>query len=369
MKICHITSVHDHDDIRIFQKECVSLAKNDEFQVYLVAEGDSIEVEGVSIIGLGERPRKRLERFLNFADQAYNKAIHIDADLYHFHDPELLRFAKKLKKRGKIVIYDSHEIITEQIKIKSYIPKFLRGFISRVFEAYETRTCRYIDAIIFPCPIDGKHPFEGKANKYIYINNLPIINEQALQIKRSFLPRAICCVGSLTEARGIENLVKACYISNTKLILAGDISPSSFKEHLNNMKEFDNVEYRGFCNKEQVAEIYKSSGLLVSNIISVGQYGNPGNLPTKVYESMMFAIPVILSDVKYNRDFIDKYECGLIANENDPFDIAEKINYIFDNQEKALLMGENGRNAVLEYFNWSIEEKKLVDLYMSFKSD
>ena len=98
MKICHITSVHDHDDIRIFQKECVSLAKNDEFQVYLVAEGDSIEVEGVSIIGLGERPRKRLERFLNFADQAYNKAIHIDADLYHFHDPELLRFAKKLKK-------------------------------------------------------------------------------------------------------------------------------------------------------------------------------------------------------------------------------------------------------------------------------
>ena len=39
------------------------------------------------------------------------------------------------------------------------------------------------------------------------------------------------------------------------------------------------------------------------------------------------------------------------------------IKYFTNNIDEAKEMGENGRRAILEEFNWGIEEKKLVKLY------
>ena len=52
-KVCHVTSVHESDDLRIFDKECISLAKNKDMKVYLVARGESRIEQGVSVIGAG----------------------------------------------------------------------------------------------------------------------------------------------------------------------------------------------------------------------------------------------------------------------------------------------------------------------------
>ena len=40
VKICHVTSAHNTNDVRILKKECVSLAKNKEYEVYLVGQGE-----------------------------------------------------------------------------------------------------------------------------------------------------------------------------------------------------------------------------------------------------------------------------------------------------------------------------------------
>lgn len=36
MKICHLVSSHNRYDIRVFRKECISLAKDDNFEVHLM---------------------------------------------------------------------------------------------------------------------------------------------------------------------------------------------------------------------------------------------------------------------------------------------------------------------------------------------
>lgn len=40
IKVCHMTSAHGEEDVRIFHKECVSLAKAG-YDTYLVERGES----------------------------------------------------------------------------------------------------------------------------------------------------------------------------------------------------------------------------------------------------------------------------------------------------------------------------------------
>ena len=108
-RICHFTSVHSATDGRIFEKECCSLAKAG-YEVYFVAPNAKTEIKnGVHIVGVPISNRGRLYRMLCGAKIIYKEALSLNADVYHFHDPELLRFALKLKSQGKKVIFDSHE--------------------------------------------------------------------------------------------------------------------------------------------------------------------------------------------------------------------------------------------------------------------
>ena len=61
IKVCHMTSAHAPGDVRIFHKECVSLAKAG-YQVYLVQRGESFEASGVHVIGVGQPSGGRLTR-------------------------------------------------------------------------------------------------------------------------------------------------------------------------------------------------------------------------------------------------------------------------------------------------------------------
>ena len=125
-KVVHISTVHSPHDPRIYHKQCRTLAKAG-FDVTLVIPRDNIDFQpqdGVKVIFL-PKPANRRERLGKTRRLAYREARALNADIYHFHDPELIPVGRKLKRENNIVIYDIHEDYETAMQQKEYLPRFL----------------------------------------------------------------------------------------------------------------------------------------------------------------------------------------------------------------------------------------------------
>jgi glycosyltransferase involved in cell wall biosynthesis len=361
-KICHITSAHKSDDVRIFQKECASLAKKSEYEVYLVARGEGRVEKGVHVVGCGEPGNGRLSRIFSFSKKVIAKAIELDADIYHLHDPELLRYALRLKRMGKTVIFDCHENYGLQIRSKEYIPRVFRGIVGAIFEHFQFYVSEKIDAVIV---VEKKDMFKGHYKSLEVICNTPMMDELydrfADTAKKSF---SICSVGSISESRGIMDLIDACVMTKTRLILAGGFSSAEYQKRILDIVESEeNIEYLGVCSREEVFSIYSEASCGGSVWRNEGQYAVAATLATKVYEFMAMGLPSIINSTAYNDRVMEEYKFGITVPSKDSEKLARAIQYIKNNPKEAKEMGENGRKAILEKFNWGIEETKLFGLY------
>ena len=132
--ITHLTSVHPRFDTRIFHKMCSSLVEHGSIVNLIVADGKGDEVNnGIRITDVGTF-KNRLIRINLAPKQIFDKAVTLNSDIYHLHDPELIPIGLKLKKLGKKVIFDSHEDIPQQIMSKSYMYPSVRWFTSKAFD-------------------------------------------------------------------------------------------------------------------------------------------------------------------------------------------------------------------------------------------
>lgn len=370
IKVCHMTSVHAPEDGRIFLKECASLAQAG-YDTYLVERGATYDKNGVHIVGVGDFKGNRLQRMSTLTELVYEAALKINADIYHIHDPELLLYALKLKKKGKIVIFDSHEYYSDQIRNKPYLPKGISSIIANIYELYENYVCKRIDAVIIPCLKNGVHPFQGKCKRVITLNNVPMLEElyNHYDPKIEKYPNSICHIGSLTENRGITEVIKAAYLSNTTAYIAGVFSPTEYQKKIESMPESCAMKYLGKLDRKQVLELLQHCQIGLATIHNVGQYNQFDNLATKCYEYMALGIPVIFTKAKYNEKINEIYKIGLCVDAENEHEIVGAIRYLLEHQEEATAMGENGRKAIREAFNWEIEKGNLLNLYIDLLSN
>lgn len=365
-KVCHFTTVHSIDDIRIFTKECTSLVNNG-FDVTLIACGDiAFEdiKDGVKRISLNVPAKNRFQRFFKRSKAVYEKTLEIDADIYHFHDPELLPIGLKLKRKGKKVIFDSHEFYGEQIKHKGYIPYILRNLTSAIYKKYEAFVCRRIDAVIQICTLNGEDYFERRAKKTIFITNAPLLQEMETKSVNSNINKDfVVHIGSLNYSRGITHIIKASALANVPLILAGNYSSEEYKKEVELLDEYSNVHYKGYVKQEQINKLFDNCFAGLSTLLDVGQYLIADTFSTKAFDYMAAGLPLIYSKTNYTDFYIKKYNMGLTIDSDSVDEIAGAILFFKNNKDVALQMGENARKASENEFNWLIEEKKLIEFY------
>src|SRR2546421_1118597 len=146
-RVVHLTTVHPPDDSRIFHKECRTLAATG-YEVILVAPECGRESrDGVKFHSI-PRVENRSARIVLSTTRALKIALALDADLYHFHDPELLPVGVALRALGKTVIYDAHEHLPQQILSKPWIPRRLRRFVAQNVGVAEWLFSRTLSGVI-----------------------------------------------------------------------------------------------------------------------------------------------------------------------------------------------------------------------------
>ena len=354
--VCHMTSAHPNTDIRIYYKECCSLKKHG-YDVYLTAPGESCVRDGIHIIGVPD-VKGRLSRMFFSARNIYKAALKIDADVYHFHDPELLRYGLKLKKRGKVVIYDSHEDVPRQIYSKQWLPALFRPLISHVFEWFENRAVRRLSGVITATPFIAAR-FSQIHSNTVDINNYPLLDTvtpgSASFDKRK---RQFCYTGLLSKIRGSDIILDAVSNVDVSLVLAGPIA-SDAADLESSLPE--NAQYVGVISKEQVAQLYKEC---IGGIILYRAEPNHVNAqPNKLFEYMSAGLPVVASDFPLWKEIVDKNDCGICVDPTDIDATRQALAYLADHPAEAEEMGRKGRKAAVEKYNWKAEEKKLLDFY------
>jgi len=372
VKVCIFTSVFQSPfDHRVFYKQAISLVKVG-YNVALIAQHDKDEiVDGVKIVAL-PKPRNRFWRMLGMW-RVFNLALKQKADIYHFHDPELLPWGWLLQKlTGKPVIYDVHEYFIDTILFKAWIPFFLRKPIAWIFDRIEKFFAGRLSAIITVTE-PMKQNFSGCRGICVSVCNFPNLDmiARAIDNKRSGNKNerySIVNTGKITKERGFEIVLEAMDVvvkrhpKDTCAILAeaGDIAwlDESYTNLMNRLIKEGNLKIMGRVPHNEVFQY-----LDISSIAWKPRLPYQDALDVTVFEYMACGKPVVASDVPLINNIIREAKCGILVDPNDAKAHASAILYLLEHPEEARKMGENGRKAVVEKYNWETESRKLIAVY------
>jgi glycosyltransferase involved in cell wall biosynthesis len=170
--------------------------------------------------------------------------------------------------------------------------------------------------------------------------------------------------GPLTKARGVLNMINVFeHLHDGELLLAGPFDPQELLDQAKNLAGWKKVNYVGKKPFSEIKEYHKkaSIGLILFENVAQCYFA----YTVKLFEYMYFGTPVLLPNFGDWVLFNETYKCGINVDPENAKEVAEKIEYLNNNPEIKRELGENGRRAVLEELNWSVDEKRLLAFYDS----
>ncbi len=363
-----LSPVHLPLDHRIFYKEAKSLQKYGH-DVTVVAQSEeafeSIE-DNIRIIAV-KRASKKLFHPITIM-RVLIKGWKCDCDVYHCHEPGSL-FAGIILKifKGSKLVYDAHEYYPHLISTNSIFPSSVQSLIEKLANIEEIFLCRFPNSIITVNHVLAKHYSEINDNVHI-ISNYPYF-QAVLTNVRKFDNPLIAYVGTITRERGIfelllayEDVVKK--VPQARLLIIGGFIDKDFELSLKKyVKEncLAGVEITGHLPYNIAMDRLADVTIGVAVLQPIEAYIKA--VPVKLFEYMMYGIPVIISDFPFIREIVEFSECGLLVDPTNIGQISEALLSLINNPELEFEMSKNGRKAVEEKYNWDEMEKLLLKIY------
>lgn len=368
-KVCIVAPIHIWDDVRVFKKQAVSLAKHG-YDVTLIAkmphELDKRTIDGVKLTRSKIGALGKIGRIVCIY-KVFIQALQSKADIYHLHNPNTIPLVFLLKLFSKKVIYDTHEDYSKRLLFREWIPKKLRNVACKVVSTLEWLTANVTNRAIGTQ--DSVVKRLGK--KAVLIGNSPRFNQSLIdrvdELKSEVSLKNDCFrlvyLGSINEPRGITDIVNSLERVNkerqVRLCLIGEIS-SNYLKILKALPGWKYVDFTGRLNQELAFAHVAQSDIGLIYIHDVGDHSSTD--PNKLFEYMSFSKPYIASDFSSWREKLEASKSGVFVKPAEPKLLAEAITQLAKNNDELERMGINGQLFVKSN-NWEIEFLKLADIY------
>jgi len=425
-KVCMITTNHSALDDRIFYKEARSL-HNAGFDVTLIAplnkDGfltdmgnkpiakEETLIDGIRIIGFRKGKHSlfglpktwslsqwlRLLAFgrLNLGQEPFsdiiNKCIQIDADIYHCHEIWSLyagiKVKQSLERKGKkpALIYDAHEFWSVHSAKTNR-----KGIWNNLVKHFEKKACLYVDYVFTVNQIiRGYFVCVNNVLKVEVLYNcseLSIFKEYDQKINQDKI--TICHEGSLDFSRGLKEMLgvmkvlKDRYNGKFRFLIIGDVFGEEKRYFDEKIKEYqigDVIETTGWLPYEKVGEVISdcSIGIITMNptmsenktfIYPIKISNIHLSTPNKLFNYMRYGLPIVTVDLPEIRRIILESQCGIVVKERTVDALVKALSMLIEDADLRQRLGENGRKAVYEKYNWEVMEKRLLRVYNELTS-
>jgi glycosyltransferase involved in cell wall biosynthesis len=232
----------------------------------------------------------------------------------------------------------------------------LRGGILESLKRYEIRHCDRVTVV------------SSAMKRRLQSMGCPVetvsVVSMGVNLRKQFVPATgiqkdvdLVFVGRLVEKKGVNTLIDAVHIlkldfPTMRLRIVGD-GP---ERHVLERKVVDlqlerHIEFLGSRPNEQIPACYHSAKIAVVPSI-IASDGDQEGLGLVAVEAMGCGCAVIVSDLPALQDVVQDGKTGLVFHSNDAMDLSIKIRKLITDDSICERLARQGRESVLEKFDW-----------------
>ena len=376
-RILHVTTVHAPFDNRIFGMEAASLARAG-FDVSLATTVDTpLERDGVKLLPLGahgniSRRGARLRR-----NARAFRAMSAPYDIVHVHDPELLIPAGLAQRLfGRAIVYDVHEFYDEKFSgddaTADWIPKPALRLVRTAYAAVERAVLPRAAGVVIVSPeMAGRYRRYLPDDRIALVQNFPNLTADDVVSARNTEPPLpvpyILHTGGASKNRTFDVVVAAA----ERLRELGVSAP---------IVNVGPVQLEGYSNADALLARAHAAGVVSTGLLShsetlrwiahahVGYQpladseNNRRGAPRKLFEYVLFGLPVVSSDVGNIGEIVRRHDVGINVPPLDSAAHAAAIVTLMEDVQQHARHAANARAAAAS-FSFETQLPNLIGLY------
>ena len=279
-------------------------------------------------------------------------------------------YKKRNNKSAKIIV-NCQDIWPEVLKTYGFTEKSL---IYKAGNLLSEKLYKKADMIAVTSPLFEDYfieQFDIKKDKIKLLMNYA--DEWVLDVSETQHQKThFLFAGNMGKTQNLELIIEAAEKCQKKDDITIDFVGDG--SELNNLKELvhrlglsDVIKFHGRKGKKELKEYYDLADAFLLTLKCENKVCY--TIPSKVQGYMGAGKPIVASILGGAKDLIEKVNCGILCEYNDPIGLAKVLDDFVENKNKFRYLGYNGRNYFVENFKEERYMNNLINLLEDGKNE